>query len=159
MSLDCRIENFERKIFVKGEFSVSFLRVGKNTMGRKMRKMSKQEENGYVNWISGFFTAGLWKKDVDKPVEIVEKLAFSTAKPGISSGGPLENPCHFPEIPLVERERNCVTETGSQCPISVFFAEKVGFWETETLFSGNGAKACRIFLWKCNKAGPGIFPR
>jgi hypothetical protein len=49
MSLDCRIENFERKIFVKGEFSVSFLRVGKNTMGRKMRKMSKQGKNGYVN--------------------------------------------------------------------------------------------------------------
>ena len=38
MSLDCRIENFERKIFVKGEFSVSFLRVGKKHNGKKNEK-------------------------------------------------------------------------------------------------------------------------
>ena len=48
-----------------------------------MRKMSKQGKNSYVNCFFDFFTACLWKRVVEKPVEIVEKLGFSTAKPGI----------------------------------------------------------------------------
>lgn len=37
----------------------------------------------YVNLHSQQEGRFLWKKAVDKPVEIVEKFGFSTAKPGI----------------------------------------------------------------------------
>ena len=111
-----------------------------------MRKMSKQGKNSYVNCFFDFFTACLWKRVVEKPVEIVEKLGFSTTKPGISLGDPPENPCHFPEMALSKTENHCVTETKTRCPFSVFFAEKVGIREMGTPFSGNGAKDSQIFL-------------
>jgi len=111
-----------------------------------MRKLSKRSKNSYVNCFPGFFTACLWKRAVDKSVETVEKLGFSTATPGFSPGRPPENPCHFPESALSKTENRCVTETKTHCPFPVVFAEKVGIREMETPFSGNGAKAGSLFL-------------
>ena len=111
-----------------------------------MRKMSKRGKDSYVNCSPVFFTACLWKRAVEKPVETVEKLGFSTAIPGISPGEPPENPCHFPESDLSKTENRCVTETKTRCPFPVLFAEKVGIREMGTPFSGNGAKDGQIFL-------------
>ena len=49
--------------------------------GKKVGNLSKPVANSYVNlkWI--FSDLSLWKRPVDKSVEIVEKFRFSTGKP------------------------------------------------------------------------------
>ena len=79
--------------------------------------MSKRGKNGYVNRFLGFFTARLWKRAVEKPVETVEKLGFSTAKPGISPGGPTGKSLPFPGNRLVENGKQLCY--GNENPLSV----------------------------------------
>ena len=73
-----------RVSFVKTHFSAHLSLIGGYFICGKVRSLSKTVTPFYVNlkWIS--LTFSLWKTPVEKPVEIVEKFGFSTAKPPFS---------------------------------------------------------------------------
>lgn len=62
-------------------------------------KKSKTGTKNYVNETNGNAISFLWKRPVEKPVEIVEKCEFSTATPANSNSGTPE------KRGLAERER------------------------------------------------------
>ena len=111
----------------------------KNTTAEKVRILSNRAKKFYVNLFSNPLPLSVWKTLVDKPVEIVEKFCFSTAKSDFSMGISLHKSIHFSTRPFDRLFKIRVTETGNRNRFQFFLGEII-------MISANAVALRRHFL-------------